>query len=80
MQNWKKNVIQGLGHPFSRGENLPLKKKKNPNIRDFSAGTPEGSKHNLNFWSATWHHLAHFQRKPEGFQPVIGVGGTSWPG
>jgi hypothetical protein len=27
-----------------------------------------------------WHHLEHFQRKPEGDQPVISVGATSWPG
>jgi len=62
------------------GGKFALKKTKIPNIRDFSAGRPEGNKRNLNFWSATWHHLAHFKRKPEGFQPVIGVGGTSWPG
>jgi hypothetical protein len=27
LQNWEKNVIQGLGHPFSRGKNLPQKNK-----------------------------------------------------
>ncbi len=26
----------------------------------FSGGRPEGSKRNLNFQSATWHHLKHF--------------------
>jgi hypothetical protein len=39
LPNWlhrkigKKNVIQGLGHPFFRGEKLP--QKKNPKYRDF---------------------------------------------
>jgi len=46
----------------------------------FSEGRPEGSKRNLNFQSATWHHLKHFQRKAEGDQPVISVGATSWLG
>jgi hypothetical protein len=32
----------------------------------FSGGRPEGSRRNLNFQSATWHHLKHFQRKAEG--------------
>jgi hypothetical protein len=45
-----------------------------------SGGRPEGSKRNLNFQSATWHHLKHFQRKAEGDQPVISVGAASWPG
>jgi hypothetical protein len=45
-----------------------------------SGGRPEGSKLNLNFQSATWHHLKHFQRKAEGDQPVISVGAASWPG
>jgi hypothetical protein len=45
-----------------------------------SGGRPEGSKRNLNFQSARWHHLKHFQRKAEGDQPVISVGAASWPG
>jgi hypothetical protein len=57
-----------------------------PSYQDFfpnflvSGGRPEGSKLNLNFQSATWHHLKHFQRKAEGDQPVISVGAASWPG
>jgi hypothetical protein len=46
----------------------------------FSGGRHEGSKRNLNFQSATWHHLKHFQRKAEGDQPAISVGAASWPG
>jgi len=46
----------------------------------FSGGKLEGSKRNLNFQSATWHHLKHCQRKAEGDQPVISVGAASWPG
>jgi len=45
-----------------------------------SGGRHEGSKCNLNFQSATWHHLKHFQKKAEGDQPVISVGAASWPG
>jgi len=44
----------------------------------FSGGRPEGSKRNLNFQSATWHHLKNFQRKAEGDQPVISVGYPSY--
>jgi hypothetical protein len=29
----------------------------------FSGGRPEGSKCNLKFQSATWHHFKHFQSK-----------------
>jgi len=29
----------------------------------FSGGRPEASKRNLNFQSATWHHLKHLQSK-----------------
>ncbi len=29
----------------------------------FSGGRPEGSKHNLKFQSAMWHHFKHFQSK-----------------
>jgi hypothetical protein len=43
-----------------------------------SGGRPEGSKRNLNFQTATWHHLKHFQRKAEGDQPVISVGAASF--
>jgi hypothetical protein len=55
---------------YQKGEKLAL----------FSGGRPEGSKRNLNFHSATWHHLKHFQRKAEGDQLVISVGAASWPG
>jgi hypothetical protein len=29
----------------------------------FSGDRPEGSKHNLKFQSAMWHHFKHFQSK-----------------
>jgi len=29
----------------------------------FSGSRPEGSKHNLKFQSAMWHHFKHFQSK-----------------
>jgi len=32
-------------------------------IKIFSGGRPEGSKHNLKFQSAMWHHFKHFQSK-----------------
>jgi hypothetical protein len=32
-------------------------------VHFISGGRPEGSKRNLNFQGATWHHLKHLQSK-----------------
>jgi hypothetical protein len=53
-----KLLVQPLGIDF-----LFLKSKMIVQI--FSGGRPEGSKRNLKFQSAMWHHLKHFQRKAE---------------
>jgi hypothetical protein len=37
----------------------------------FSGGRPEASKRNLNFQSATWHHLKHLQIKDFFSQSII---------
>ncbi len=37
----------------------------------FSGGRPEGSKRNLNFQGATWHHFKHLQSKDFFSQSII---------
>jgi hypothetical protein len=47
---------------FNTSQNIIFQKSSYKN-RPIISGRPEGSKHNLKFQSAMWHHFKHFQSK-----------------